>query len=254
MFKKIINSCLLVCTVLACSFNPKKEGFKRLQLKNVRVKTAYAKKWDNLQVLLKSKQLDPQSFKIYLRVFKQEDKLEIWARDNQHKSFRLLKTIVVCAKSGIAGPKRKEGDGQVPEGFYNISAFNPASSYHLSLKVSYPNRSDVLKAHGKPGGDIMIHGQCVTIGCIPIQNEPIEELYLLCVEVRNRGQTIPVDIYPYEFNSAIAATMNEKQDEEILQLWGSMKKAHTYFELNRILPKIAVDKKGNYTIDPNPND
>lgn len=252
MFKKIINSCLLVCTVLVCSFTPKKEGFKRLQLQNARVKTAYAKKWDHLQALLKSKQLDLQSFRIYLRVFKQEDKLEVWARDNQHKSFQLLKTMVVCSKSGVAGPKRKEGDGQVPEGFYNISAFNPASTYHLSLKVSYPNKSDVLKAHGKPGGDIMIHGQCVTIGCIPIQNDPIEELYVLCVEVRNRGQTIPVDIYPYDFNHSVINTTNGMQEAETLRFWENLKKAHSYFELNHILPKIAVDKKGNYSIDPQP--
>ena len=250
MFKKIINSCLLVCTVLLCSFAPKKEGFKRLQLQNARVKTAFNKKWNNLQVLLKSKQLDPLKFDLYLRVFKQEDKLEVWARDPQHQSFRLLKTMAVCAKSGTPGPKRQEGDGQVPEGFYNISAFNPASSYHLSLKVSYPNKSDVLKARGKPGGDIMIHGQCVTIGCIPIQNDPIEELYVLCVEVKNRGLTIPVDIYPYDFNHPVIDALNGKQEAETLRFWESLKKAYSYFELNHILPKIAVDKKGNYTIDP----
>lgn len=248
MFKKIINTCLLVCVCMCFSFSQKGD-FKAAQLKSSRVKTAYTKKWPGLKDLLKVKQLDPQSFEIYLRVFKEEDVLEVWAKDKTHKTYQLLKTIAVCAKSGGPGPKRKEGDGQVPEGFYTISAFNPYSSYHLSLKVSYPNKSDLLKTSGRPGGDIMIHGNCVTIGCIPIENDPIEELYVLCVETKNRNVNIPVDIYPYNFSAARLTEMEKNQREETLQLWSSLKKAHSYFELNHILPKIAVDKKGNYLLD-----
>jgi murein L,D-transpeptidase YafK len=248
MFKKIINTCLLVCAIFGFSFQDGKTGFKAAQVKSARVKAAYNKKWAELQELLRSKQLDVKGFELYLRVFKQEDKLEVWAKDKGHSAYQLLKTFAVCAKSGDPGPKRKEGDGQVPEGFYTISAFNPYSSYHLSLKVSYPNKSDLLKATGRPGGDIMIHGNCVTIGCIPIQNEPIEELFVLCVEAKNRGLTIPVDIYPYKFGGGLTSVMSKDRDEETLLLWESMKKAHTYFELNHILPKIAVDKKGNYIL------
>lgn len=60
------------------------------------------------------------------------------------------------------GHKRKEGDGKTPEGAYTIDARNPKSAYHLSLRVSYPNRQDKAYARKRgfsPGGDIFIHGQ-----------------------------------------------------------------------------------------------
>lgn len=160
----------------------------------------------------------------------------------------MLKTNTICAKSGNPGPKRKQGDGQVPEGFYNIAAFNPSSSYHLSLKVNYPNKSDRLKAKGDPGGDIMLHGECVTIGCIPIQNGPIEELYVLCTEAKNRGLEIPVDIYPYRFGKDGDHPNENDYNADTQLVWKSLKKAHSYFELNHILPKIAIDAKGNYSV------
>jgi murein L,D-transpeptidase YafK len=82
-----------------------------------------------------------------------------------------------------------EGDYQVPEGFYYINEFNPKSAYHLSLGLNYPNASDkVLSDSIKPGGDIYIHGNCVTVGCIPLQNNQIEELYVLAANAKNAGQ------------------------------------------------------------------
>ncbi|MEJ7677428.1 MAG: L,D-transpeptidase family protein [Segetibacter sp.] len=89
---------------------------------------------------------------------------------------------------GAIGPKRLQGDYQVPEGFYYINEFNPKSTYHLSLGINYPNASDrVLSDSIKPGGDIYIHGNCVTIGCIPLQNDQIEELYILCCNGKISG-------------------------------------------------------------------
>lgn len=85
------------------------------------------------------------------------------------------------------GDKKIEGDGKTPEGTYYISYLNPASRFHLSLKISYPNADDVAEARalGKsPGGDIFIHGQGGigrvgdwTWGCISVTNDEIEEIY-----------------------------------------------------------------------------
>jgi murein L,D-transpeptidase YafK len=70
--------------------------------------------------------------------------------------------------SGKAGPKLREGDGQVPEGIYRIDGLNPNSSYHLSLKLNYPNDFDLEQARTEGrtelGGDIFIHGKAVSIG------------------------------------------------------------------------------------------
>jgi murein L,D-transpeptidase YafK len=72
----------------------------------------------------------------------------------------------------------------------------------FSLGLNYPNASDRLLSDSlQPGGDIYIHGSCVTTGCIPITDGQIEELYVLTAYAKNRGQDfIPVHIFPVRFN------------------------------------------------------
>ncbi|EAQ29357.1 ErfK/YbiS/YcfS/YnhG family protein [Erythrobacter sp. NAP1] len=90
------------------------------------------------------------------------------------------------------GHKRFEGDERTPEGLYTIDTRNPQSRFHLSLRISYPNRQDRAFAaqYGRsPGGDIFIHGQPTgrpgrmrgdwTDGCIALSNTEIEELWQL---------------------------------------------------------------------------
>jgi murein L,D-transpeptidase YafK len=92
---------------------------------------------------------------MYVRSFKYDSQLEVWVRSNNSEQFKLFKTYRVCAMAGSLGPKRMEGDYQVPEGFYYINEFNPKSSYHLSLGINYPNASDkVLSDISRPGGEI----------------------------------------------------------------------------------------------------
>ncbi|MFC7667854.1 murein L,D-transpeptidase family protein [Hymenobacter humi] len=86
----------------------------------------------------------------------------------------------------------------MPEGFYQIDRFNPKSEYHLSLGLNYPNAADLALGEPDPGGDIFIHGGEVTIGCLPITDIGIEEVYLIAVAARAAGQTlIPVHIFPF---------------------------------------------------------
>jgi len=137
--------------------------------------------------------------KIIIVGLKEERKLEIYfEKENQIKQ---LKTYPFTAFSGDLGPKLKEGDRQIPEGIYKIEYLNPNSSYHLSLKVSYPNQFDkskaVLDRRTKLGGDIFIHGKEVTIGCIPIGDQAIEEVFMLAQNAFNR--TIKVIISPRDF-------------------------------------------------------
>src|SRR6185436_20905744 len=98
-------------------------------------------------------------------------------------------TYKVCQQSGTTGPKRVEGDYQVPEGFYYINEFNPNSNYHLSLGLNYPNASDRLLSDSlRPGGNIYIHGNCVSTGCIPVNDEQIEEIYIITSSAKAQGQ------------------------------------------------------------------
>lgn len=241
MPKKIINILLLALIALLPAF--KREDFKSGQLKYPRVRTAYAHTWKKLQDKLQAIHVDHRAFSVYLRLFKEESQLEVWVRTAGKSTWQLLTTYPVCAKSGGPGPKRRQGDGQVPEGFYKISGFNPASSYHLSMGINYPNASDLKKSSGDPGGDIMIHGRCVTIGCVPIEDGPIEELYVLCVEARNRGKTIEAHFLPKRFTAGRTET-----DKANKALWTSLKEVQTYFDLNHIVPNIAVDTKGDYVV------
>jgi hypothetical protein len=116
---------------------------------------------------------------------KQERILEVWAGSGS--GWTLLRSHPILAASGGPGPKLREGDLQVPEGVYRLTAFNPRSSYHLSLRVDYPNADDHAAARaegrGRLGGDIFIHGKAVSIGCLAIGDEAIEELYLLVADV-----------------------------------------------------------------------
>jgi hypothetical protein len=93
----------------------------------------------------------------------------------------------VLGASGGLGPKLREGDGQVPEGFYGIESLNPNSLYHLALRVDYPNAEDRRHAaeegRTRLGGDIMIHGKDCSVGCLAIGDPAIEELFVLAARV-----------------------------------------------------------------------
>lgn len=116
---------------------------------------------------------------------KEERVLEVWARADA--GWRRVSRFPVLAASGGPGPKLREGDLQVPEGVYRVTAFNPNSSYHLSLRVDYPNADDraAARADGRTtlGGDIFIHGKAVSIGCLALGDAAIEELYVLLADV-----------------------------------------------------------------------
>ncbi len=142
--------------------------------------------------------LTSANFHLYIRAFKNEKILEVWIKEKNADQFTLLHTYEFCTSSGSLGPKRRQGDLQIPEGVYHINHFNPESNFYLSLGLNYPNASDkILSDKQHPGSAIYIHGNCVTIGCIPLTDDKIKEVYIMAVEARNGGQEkIPVHIFP----------------------------------------------------------
>ena len=189
---------------------------------------------------------------IFLRAFKHEAEVEVWAREDAGP-FKFVVAFPVLASSGRPGPKRREGDRQVPEGFYRIERFNPESSFHLSLGLDYPNASDrVLGDRGKPGGEIFIHGKNVTIGCLPLGDPAIEELYLLALDVRQRGQReIAVHIFPAHMSGGKWARWSAQQtaaDPALRKFWSQLQPGYDAFERTRLVPEIAVESGGRYTV------
>jgi murein L,D-transpeptidase YafK len=179
---------------------------------------------------------------VYLRAFKEEGQLELWA-GRAGQPLVLVKTYPICAASGEPGPKRQEGDLQVPEGFYEVPEFNAFSSYHLAMKVSYPNASDRLRGdRQRPGGLIYLHGACASIGCIAIENGPIEEVYLVSLDARRRP--IHFDIFPFRLTEERLAAPSPHQ-----AFWRELYQGELEFQRTHRPPKVSVDPRtGAYTV------
>jgi murein L,D-transpeptidase YafK len=215
---------------------------------------ALRSKEDTLRKQFATKGLQWPARYIYIRSFKYDGQLEVWVKNERKEPFKLFKTYRVCAMAGTLGPKRMAGDYQVPEGFYYINEFNPNSNYHLSLGLNYPNQSDKLLSDSlRPGGDIYIHGSCVTVGCIPLTDEYIDEVYILAAYAKAAGEDyIPVHIYPVRYSvkkSMDYLTYLSKSDAQLKQFAQNLQAVYEHFEQTHQLPVIMTDPRGNYVFD-----
>lgn len=215
---------------------------------------ALDRKEDTLQKQFEAKKLKWPARYLYIRSFKYDSQLEVWVKNELKEPFRLFKTYRVCALAGALGPKRMQGDFQVPEGFYYINEFNPQSNYYLSLGLNYPNASDkILSDSLKPGSDIYIHGSCVTVGCIPITDQQIDELYVLATHAKDLGQDfIPVHIFPIRYNVEKSVKYLEsltKDDPELKKFEDRLGDAFDFFEKYQQLPVVMIGDKGEYIVN-----
>lgn len=150
--------------------------------------------------------------KIYLLAFKKERMLEVWGANNTGP-YRRLTAYPFTGFIGELGPKRQEGDMQIPEGIYDLTGLNPNSQFHLSVKIGYPNQEDIENAivpTNQMGGDIFIHGQFATIGCIPIGDAGIEELFCLVAHADPSKRKIM--IAPVDFRNFSGFAIEEEQE------------------------------------------
>lgn len=226
------------------------QTFKQEQAQFSRVKSASAEKESLLKELCASKNILYPPSHIFIRIFKHEQNLKLWAKNATDSAFTLLNQYKVCSSSGKLGPKRKQGDGRVPEGFYVIDEFNPNSNFYLSLRINYPNVSDkILGKKEALGNNICIHGNCITIGCIPITDDKIKEVYVLAVEAKSEGQRqIPVHIFPTRMNTIGMKFLQDyaKEDTALQKFWRNIKMGCDFFEAHHSLPRISVHSNGVY--------
>jgi murein L,D-transpeptidase YafK len=249
-FRKSKSIALLVISFLLLGFVG--GAFKDDQMRYQRVRTAYEQKLPDVKQTLSNHNISNENLNVYIRVFKQEGELELWGKNRSGEKFQLLKTFEICDSSGKLGPKREQGDRQVPEGFYHIDRFNPSSNYYLSMGVNYPNKSDrILGNKAKLGGDIFIHGACVTIGCVPLTDDKIKELYVYCVEAKNAGQkTIPVTFFPARLTKTKLSDLvsEKKPSNSIKELWADLSQAYLLFQSSKTLPSIAFLENGDHAV------
>jgi murein L,D-transpeptidase YafK len=253
----LLASCYLQAQPLSKGGPSTTYSFIDYQKSFPRPSEALLRKQDTLQKQFAAAGLKWPAKFIYIRSFKFDAQLEVWVKDEINKPFQHFKTYKVCALAGTLGPKRMEGDYQVPEGFYYINDFNPRSNYYLSLGINYPNASDkILSDSLRPGSEIYIHGSCVTVGCIPIRDEQIDELYILAAYAKDQGQDfIPVHIFPVRFNKERSVKYLEtltKDDATLKKFAARLEDAYDYFEKYKQLPVVMIGPRGEYLVNDVP--
>jgi len=247
----VINNRLLkslLVFLLFASFVQGQTSFLKQQLKYPKVKQSYNEKWAGISKNLKAKGVDSANYKVLIRIFKEEKLLEVWLKSKNSDKYVHYEDYSICRSSGDLGPKRKEGDLQVPEGFYKVNFFNAFSDYYLGMQINYPNQSDLILGKRPSGGQIMIHGNCVTIGCIPITDDKIKEVYLLCLFSKGAGNDVAVDSYPFKLTQSKIDVAKKNYDKTLVDFWLHLKTFYDYFELKHLIPVVTVDKSGLYKI------
>lgn len=231
---------LLACSVFSCSASPSSADTSTLppllaqQIPAGAKRVAYALQQRGTamrQLLAQHKESENSGFYLLLLAGKQEKNLQLYtAPRSAPQAFRLLAEYPVCAASGDLGTKRMEGDRQVPEGVYRLNHLNPESRFFLSLGINYPNEIDVQRAKKERqsaplGGEIYIHGDCVSIGCLAMGDQAIMDIYLLALWAQ-RIQPVQVVILPTlnldkteVFAPLLAQYPQEKENWTRLRTW-----------------------------------
>jgi len=248
-----MQKALSIVTVIFTLFNVTAQSdFLANQKRYQRVRAAVSEKQSDVVDQLAKNEIAIKDLNILMLIYKSEGELHLFAKKKTAVSYTKLATYTICSKSGELGPKRKQGDYQVPEGFYFIDRFNPASSYHLSLGINYPNPSDRKKSNANNlGGDIFIHGECVTIGCLPMTNDKIKEIYLYAINAKNNGQhRIPVYIFPFKMTDQKLSEYTKKYSNEkkLIDFWATIKTGYDTFNTTKRELRISYTKDGNYSI------
>lgn len=171
-----------------------------------------------------------------IRAYKKEAEFEIWKMRSDGR-YAHLKTFPMCRWSGQLGPKRAQGDRQVPEGFYAIgpAQMNPNSSYYLSFNVGYPNALD--RALGHSGGDIMVHGACSSAGCFSMTDAQIAEIYAIARSSFSGGQrAIQMQSFPFKMT---AENLAKHRLDPNIDFWKNLKEGADHFEVTQQEPEVG---------------
>jgi hypothetical protein len=182
-----------------------------------------------------------QNAPVLLRIFKAEHELELWKQKGD--SYVLVATFEICKYSGELGPKKREGDRQAPEGFYEVKPhqMNPGSREWLSFDTGYPNEFD--RYHRRYGHALMVHGGCSSIGCYAIKDGPMQDLYAVMRDAFAAGQSsIQLQIYPKRMGFLSNLT------GEHADYWQQLKAGYERFEQTRRPLNVQV-VNGRYLVE-----
>ncbi len=212
--------------------------------------------------LIKQKGLKYDQLDILLIAYKNDLLLQIWIKGkNSNSKFLPLTSFKITDSSvAIPGPKSEYGDRLAPEGYYTLEYYPSFrwSDFYLAFRVSYPNEADLIRRRywgisNKSGGDINIHGNCISIGCIPIGNPDMEELFFLIRTNQKNGSNINVLLLPFDFKKIGLHDLKEDAyngNRKLYAFWQSLEKIDKYFQNTRMIPNLSIDQTtGYYKLD-----
>ncbi|MFP4470013.1 MAG: L,D-transpeptidase family protein [Bacteroidales bacterium] len=174
-----------------------------------------------------------------MRIFKSSRKLEVWIEKKGR--FEHFKDYNICDFSGGLGPKKRRGDRKSPEGFYFVrpNQLNPSSDFHLSFNIGYPNTFD--RTSGCTGNAIMVHGNCVSIGCYAMTDPAIEEIWTIITSAFENGQDFfRIHIFPFRMEDQILADHEKNRHYDF---WQNLKDGYDFFENHGYPPNVTVQNR-----------
>ncbi len=177
---------------------------------------------------------------IMLRVFKEENVLEVW-KQKANGRYDIVTSYSICKWSGKLGPKFTEGDRQAPEGFYSITPaqMNPNSQYYLAFNTGYPNAYD--RVNGRTGSHLMVHGACSSSGCYSLTDAQVQEVYAFARDAFAGGQqSFQFQAFPFRMTPA---NMARYKDDPNFGFWKMLKEGYDHFEITKVPPKVDVCEK-----------
>ena len=231
--RRSMQTRILLLLAVACAAT---SGFSDEPPSTTRSRAAIERVRPRLEAALREKGLrfgDP----IFIRIFKESNELELWVEKGGE--FELFRTWDICTFSGDLGPKLETGDQQSPEGFYFVTPgrMNPASRFHLSFNLGFPNAYD--RHHGRTGNALMVHGSCVSIGCYAMTDARIEKIYALADAALRNGQPFfRVHVFPFRMTER---AMREHRGSAWMTFWDNLKEGYDFFELWKRPPDVTVD-------------
>ncbi|MBI6547579.1 murein L,D-transpeptidase [Xenorhabdus sp. VLS] len=185
---------------------------------------------------------------IFIQIFKEEKLLELYTKDSAGR-YQLIQSYPICNYSGGLGPKTLIGDFKSPEGFYHVSLkqLKPHSRYHRAINLGFPNEFD--KSKGYSGNNLMIHGECKSIGCYAMTNRYMDEIYRYAESALYYGQhEIKINIYPFKMT---LQNMKRHKNNDNYLFWKQLQPAYEYFAKNGIPATVSVIG-GQYVVNAKP--
>lgn len=216
---------------------------------------------NQLPYLVQNKNLDYRYIDILFIAYKSELTFQVWAKKkHQNSAYTFIESFTITNSTvAIPGPKSKLGDSLTPEGIYSVDFYSSFrwSDFYLAFRISYPNKLDHLRrsywnSGGKPGGDINIHGCCVSIGCLPLGNPVIEEVFLLTRTNQNMGSNVKIIIFPFHFDDTSVKIKHYdiyRNNTKLLEFWNSLEECHRFFKTYNKIPEFDLNQDtGNYIL------